>query len=123
MSRRHRLARSRIVACLVPGLAALLGGCSTGYTTLSHEPPARYEVLGPAVGEADGSLGVVIPSWYFVPIAFNSRIDRAYERAVDSVPGATALIDVTYQESWYWWVLATARTVTVSGTAIREIRE
>ena len=53
----------------------------------------------------------------------NSRIDRAYDNALESVPGATALIDVTFEESWFWWVIGTGRTVTVSGEAIKEVTE
>jgi hypothetical protein len=39
---------------------------------------------------------------------------------VASVPGATALIDVTMQEDWYWWFIGTARCVTVKGEAIHD---
>jgi hypothetical protein len=52
----------------------------------------------------------------------NGRIERAYNNAVASVPGATGLIDVTYKEDWYWWILGTARTVTITGEAIKEVK-
>jgi len=64
-------------------------------------------------------LGLVGTAYYFVPMALNSRVENAYQRAVASVPGATGLINVTFQEDWYWWVIGTARCVTVTGEAIK----
>jgi hypothetical protein len=55
-------------------------------------------------------------------MGLNTRVQRAYDNAVASVPGATGLIDVTFDESWFWWIIGTGRTVTISGEAIREIR-
>ncbi len=52
-------------------------------------------------------------------MGLNSRVERAYADAVASVPGATALVNVTMQENWYWWFLGTTRCVTVSGEAIK----
>jgi hypothetical protein len=56
-------------------------------------------------------------------MGLNSRTDRAYKNALSKAPGATALIDVTYDESWFWWIVGTARTVTISGEAIKEIKQ
>ena len=50
------------------------------------------------------------------------RQERAYADAIRSVPGATGLINVTYSEDWFWWVIGTNRIVTVTGDAIREIK-
>ena len=47
------------------------------------------------------------------------RVERAYELAVASVPGATGLVNVVHQERWYWWGLASARCTRISGDAIR----
>ena len=55
-------------------------------------------------------------------MGLNSRSERAYDEAVQSVPNATGLINVTYKENWFWWVIGTNRTVTVTGDAIREIK-
>jgi hypothetical protein len=55
-------------------------------------------------------------------MGLNTRFHRAYDNAVASVPGATGLVDVTIEESWFWWVIGTARAVTITGEAIREIR-
>ncbi len=104
-------------------VAVALAGCASGFTTIAPEPPARYEVLGTATGKATGSLGILSTAFNFVPMGLNSRVQRAYDAAVRSVPGATGLIDVTLQEDWFWWVIGTGRTVTISGQAIREVRE
>ncbi len=62
---------------------------------------------------------VLATAYYFIPVGLNSRDERAYNAAVASVPGATALVDVTMHENWYWWLLGTARCVTISGEAIK----
>jgi hypothetical protein len=49
----------------------------------------------------------------------SSRVQRAYDDAVAGVPGASALVDVTMHEEWYWVVLGTLRCVTISGEAIK----
>ena len=59
----------------------------------------------------------------FIPMGLNSRTERAYENALASVPGSTGLMNITYQEDWFWWVLGTGRTVTITGDAIKEVKE
>jgi hypothetical protein len=102
----------------------LLVGCTSGFKTIVPTPPANYEKLGKATGSATGSLcaPLIGSAWSFVPIKLNDRIERAYNNAIASVPGATGLIDVTYKEDWYWWILGTARTVTITGEAIKEVK-
>lgn len=56
-------------------------------------------------------------------MGLNSRSGKAYDNAVASVPGATGLMNVTYQEDWFWWILGTGRTVTITGDAIKEVKE
>lgn len=110
-----------LIPALIMGFLCplLLGGCSSSMTMVAPAPPARYDVLGPAEGSASGSLLIDGTAYNFIPILLNSRVERAYQRALDSVPGATALINVTLQESWFWWVLGSTRTVTIKGDAIR----
>ena len=108
---------------LAVAVALALAGCASGFTTVAPEPPAHYEKLGPATGKATGSLGILSTAYYFIPMGLNSRVQRAYDAAVRSVPGATGLIDVTVQEDWFWWLIGTGRTVTITGEAIREVRE
>ncbi len=99
--------------------AVFWGGCSSPMTLVAPDPPADYVTLGPAEGKAFGSLLIGQPLYNFIPLALNSRVERAYQRAVDSVSGATGLINVTLQESWWWWVIGTTRTVTIRGEAIQ----
>lgn len=103
-------------------LLVFLGGCASNFTMVAPTPPVKYEKLGKATGTASGALGVLGTAYYFIPLGLNSRVERAYEEALKSVPGATSLIDVTIQESWFWWVIGTSRNVTISGEAIREVK-
>ena len=104
------------------GCVLLIGGCASGPTMIAPEPPAKYERLGPATGTAFGSLGILGTAYYFIPMGLNSRVERAYDAAVASVPGATGLIDVTLDEYWVWWIIGTNRTVTITGEAIMEVK-
>ena len=101
----------------------MFSGCSSHDVTIAPAQPEKYEMLGKAEGTGSGSLGLVATGYSFIPMGLNSRSERAYDNAVKSVPGATGLINVTYQEDWLWWLLATARNVTIKGDAIREIKE
>ncbi len=101
----------------------LLAGCSSHQVKIEQAPPVKYESLGKAEGSASGSLGLIATAYNFIPIGLNSRSERAYENALESVSGSTGLINVTYQENWFWWVIGTARTVTITGDAIKEIKE
>ena len=109
---------SMLAAC---ACCIAIAGCASGFTTIAPVPPAHYEKLGHARGEATGSIGLGPTSLNFIPLGLNSRVQNAYDNALQSVPGATGLIDVTYQESWFWWVLGSARKVTISGEAIKEL--
>jgi len=100
-----------------------ISGCSSKFTTIQTTPPEKYEKLGSVTGTASGSLGAVSTAYYVIPMGLNSRTDRAYKNALSKAPGATALIDVTYDESWFWWIVGTSRTVTISGEAIKEIKQ
>jgi hypothetical protein len=100
----------------------LLSGCSSHNVTIAPELPKKYEVLGKAEGKGSGSLGILATAYNFIPMGLNSRTERAYENALKSVPGATGLINVTYQEDWLWWLVGTSRNVTITGDAIKEIK-
>jgi len=58
-------------------------------------------------------------AYYFIPVLLNSRVERAYQRALESVPGSTSLVNVTLEEYWLWWVIGTARCVTITGEGIK----
>ena len=104
-------------------LLSILPGCSSGSRTIVLTPPAKYVMLGAAKGKGSGAIGILNPVYHFIPVGINSRVETAYENALKSVPGATSLIDVTYQENWFWIVVGTTRTVTITGQAIKEIKE
>ena len=108
-----------LVAVLMAALS--WSGCAGRHMAV-REPPEEYEVLGPTEGSATGSMLLVYPPAYFIPVWFNDRTERAYRDALENVPGATGLINVTIQESWFWWVIGTAKTITIKGDAIRETR-
>lgn len=111
-----------VTISLVGALILGFSGCSSKEVTIENKQPEKYEVLGKAKGTGSGSLGLLATGYYFIPIGLNDRQERAYADAIASVPGATGLINVTYSEDWFWWILGTNRTVTVSGDAIREIK-
>jgi hypothetical protein len=120
MKRIDLLRRSSPHIILVIVAVFMLGtGCASGFRTVMPQPPEKYEKLGPASGSACGSMLIGPTAYNFIPVMLNSRVARAYQQALDSVPGSTALINVTMQEDWYWWVIGTARCVTIQGEAIR----
>jgi hypothetical protein len=106
-------------AILAVAAGATLAGCASTFTAVAPAPPDRYSVLGKATGSACGSLGILSTDANFIPMGLNSRVERAYQRALASVPGATGLVNVTLHEDWMWWVIGTARCVTVSGEAVK----
>jgi hypothetical protein len=118
-----KIVKLSVVVVSVMAFTSILLGCSTGFKTIVPVPPEKYEKVGSAKGQGSGMLGVLGTSSYFIPIGLNSRVDTAYDEALKSVPGATALTDVTYQEDWYWLVIGTLRIVTITGEAIKEVKK
>ena len=106
---------------LAVGAALLAAGCNSPMVMIAPDVKPTAVKMGPAEGSATGSL--VSPgigtAYYVIPAGLNSRVQRAYDNALASVPGATALTSVTLQESWYWWVFGTARHVTITGEAVK----
>jgi len=99
--------------------AALLAGCVSDPVTVAPAPPFQYERLGQASGEACGMLGFLATAYHVAPLGLNSRVERAYRKAVESVPSATALVDVTMKEDWFYAIVGTFRCVTITGVAIK----
>jgi hypothetical protein len=85
-------------------------------------PPQKYEVIGHAKGEGCGALGLLATAYYAFPMGLNSRVQRAYDEALGSVPGATGLINVQLKEDWAWPILVTTRCTSITGDAIKEIK-
>ena len=120
LSREHlvgRRSRARVGSALLA--LCLVSSCASPWVAVAPSVPAQYERLGPASAEVCGDLYFFTTPTQFIPHGWNERLEGAVEEAVASVPGATALVDVTYQERWYWWVLASRRCVRISGEAIR----
>ncbi len=111
----------KVILFAIIGLSTLVG-CSSNTQTLYTTPPNKYEKLGKVTGTATGSNGVISTAYYVIPMGLNSRTQRAYVDALMKAPGATSLTDITYKEDWYWWVIGTARKVTISGEAIKEVK-
>jgi hypothetical protein len=111
---------SRLWARAAPALLLLLGACTSAPVNVSPLPPAAYQVLGKAEGKGCGFLGLLGTATNVVPMGLNGRVESAYQEAVKSVPGATALINVSITEDWAWMVFATQRCTTVRGDAIKE---
>lgn len=115
-----------ILVSLLLAATVFLGGCSSHFTNIAPTPPKKFEKLGHASGTARGSLLIYTPVFNFIdfiPVLLNSRVERAYNNALRSVPGATGLVDVTMKENWFWWVIGTTHSVTITGEAIREVPE
>ena len=101
------------------GAVFFLAGCASDPVNIAPLPAAQSQKLGHASGTGCGTMLLLSTSSNFIPAGLNSRVDRAYAHALESVPGATALVDVTLEESWFWWVIGTTRCVTISGEAIK----
>lgn len=105
------------VFLMIAFMAAM--GCASTYKTVLPTPPEHYQKLGAAKGDACGSMMILATAYYFIPVNLNERVENAYQNALDSVPGATALMNVTMQENWFWWVFGSTKCVTITGEAIR----
>ncbi len=94
-------------------LVSPLVGCVSTPLELKEPVAGTYEVLGPVEGRFGGIL-----LFNFIPIAYNQRIWKAYQIALEQ-KGADALIDVTIIDKWYWAGLFNGNVTTVRGTAVR----
>lgn len=100
-------------------LVVLLAGCASNLTMIAPRPPETFEKMGQASGKACGTILIGPTAYNFIPVMLNSRVERAYNQAIGSVPGATSLVNVSLQEMWFWWVIGTVRCVTITGEAVR----
>lgn len=100
-------------------LALSLTACTSGTVAISRPPLDSHERLGRTEGSACGTMGLLWTAYNFFPIMLNSRVERAYEDALLKKPGATGLVDVSIEESWFWWVIGTTRCVTIAGEAVK----
>ena len=100
-------------------IASLVAGCSSAFVPLTPKLPETPTTLGHATGRACGMVVPYAGAEQFLPIMVASRVDRAYDRALQSVSGATAIRDVTIQDDWLWPVVGFYICTTISGEAVR----
>ena len=106
----------RARSMLLPLAAILLTlGCTGTPLKIPTEPiQPNEELLGAAYGSSTGIMLL-----QFIPLWQNDRFTDAYQQALQSVAGATRLVDVTIQEDWFWAWLLNGYHFTVTGTAVR----
>ncbi len=109
-----------LIARALLGLAlAASSACTSDWVDLSPLPPQIYTRLGQAEGEACATYALALPWHQFFAFGASDRLVRARDDAIASVPGATALVDVTLQERWAYYLLFSRRCAIVRGEAIR----
>ncbi len=109
-SRRNRLAPAALAALLLAGCAHFPGGISDSTTPINNR---KYVKLG-RVAKTDSYvllLGIL-------PVTGSNTIREAVDAAIRS-RGADALIDVTVESYFQWWILFTRHVTRVEGEAIR----
>jgi hypothetical protein len=111
------------LATLYAGLGLLAGvftaGCVSEDVTIVSAPKAGVVSLGTVEGSGAGVLAPGVPVLDFIPIGLNERVQNAHDDALSKTPGATALKNVTLQESWYFIGVGTLRYVTITGEAVK----
>ena len=118
--------RDRFTAIILLIACITAAGCASSHKIVLPTTPDHYQTLGEAKGKACGSMVILAP-YNFIPAIelpffdgnLNKRVANAYQNAVDSVSGATALMNVTLQENWYWWLLGSTKCITITGVSIR----
>ena len=103
--RRHRAAALLLIATVA--------GCFSDRLTIAPQPPGTYTEIGPAKG-----LGCGLLVFNLIPFRVNDRAARAYAKALREA-SATALIDTTVEDRWYFAVIGTVVCTEIGGQAIR----
>ncbi len=100
---------------------ALCAGCHSPFTTIAPEVSLGAEKLGRAHGQSTSAIAGIghWTAYQFIPIGWSERNQEAYDRALASVPGATALGGVTIQEDYFFWVFWWSRTLKIDGEGVR----
>ncbi|MFT7669223.1 MAG: hypothetical protein ACI8X5_001923 [Planctomycetota bacterium] len=100
---------------LLGTLALLLASCNS--TVLSIPTGAmgpEEQILGPVEAKVTG-----IMLFQIIPIGQNERFAGAYSEALAQQPGATRLVDVEIEETWWWGYIMNGYGFTVRGTAVK----
>ncbi|MFB5738457.1 hypothetical protein [Leptospira wolffii] len=94
-------------------------GCSSGEVMIQPHLTGKEKPFMRVKGEACGVLGLLFMETSFIPMALNSRVERAYINALTQAPGAAGLVNIVIEEDWYWIVIGTMRCTSISGEAVR----
>jgi len=96
-----------------------LVGCTTEFTTIAPDVRPDAERLGHVRGVAHRHILFGTPTYNIIPLAWSGAVQRAVDRALAQAPGSDALVDVTLEEDWFWWVIGSARTTVLEGDAVK----
>ena len=78
----------------VVGLA--FTGCTSRATLVARRPPASAHIVGASRGSACGAVLFGI-----IPLGVNTRVARAYDKALTSAPGSVVLMETWVRDRWY----------------------
>ena len=92
---------------------AVLSGCASMPTRIGVQSGKNYDIIGKGEGSAGGFMLL-----QFIPIAHNSKLQRAYDEAVQS-RGGDDLINLVLKESWYWAYIGDGYRVHIEGDVIK----
>ncbi len=93
--------------------------CTSGEVLIQPKLTGKEKVIRRVKGEGCGFIGLLATAYYFFPIELNSRVEKAYDRAMSQVPGAVGLTNIVIEEDWYWVVLGTVRCTSITGDAVQ----
>ena len=100
-------------------ICAILSGCHGAPFQIKTTTPETndYKVQGQVEGSAGGFL-----LFGCIPIGKNDLISRAFEEAMLS-KGADYLLSPTVEERWYWTPVGNGFVTTVTGTAVKTVKQ
>ncbi|TGK14236.1 hypothetical protein [Leptospira stimsonii] len=99
--------------------------CSSDHILLQPVLTGNEKTLGDVKGKACGFVGfpypafTLLPIHYFIPIRQTSKIERAYQNALEQIPGTKAIKNIKIEEFWFWGILGNFQCLTISGEAIQ----
>ena len=100
--------------CVVILILLSLVACTSTHVKINTGPLLDNEqTLENTFGQGTGVL-----LFGLIPIGQNDRFETAYSRAVNNVPGAIRLTNVSIHEKWFWAYVLTGYKFRVSGTAV-----
>jgi hypothetical protein len=112
--------RSAVLAFATLAASLALTGCESDFVTVAPEVSTTAKSLGTAEGSGCGHILFGTATYNILAIGWMGRTQRAWEEALACHQGATALRGVTLQESWYWWIIGSAKTINLTGDAVVE---